>query len=82
MMKEYTYEVEHHWEKQRRPVAVDHQHRRQLRQRCSGHDADASSISGKYKHLYSIVSLYVYSKLNDKKNCQLFAGIYTHTPIS
>jgi hypothetical protein len=48
-MKEYTYEIEHSWEKQRRSVPVDHQrHRRQFRQQCSGHDADASSISGMY----------------------------------
>jgi len=69
-MKEYTYEVEHTWEKQRLPVAIDNQHRHHHhhhRQRSSGDDADASSMSGKY----SITSLYIYLKFND----QSFAGI-------
>jgi hypothetical protein len=68
-MKEYTYEVEHSWEKERRPVVIGHQHHH--RQRSSGDDADASSISGKYKHLFLVASFYVYSKLND----QSFAGM-------
>lgn len=78
MMKEYTYEIEHSLEKQRRPVAIGHQqrllhhhhhhhthhhnHQQQVyRQRSSGDDADASSISGKY----SILSLDIYLKVNE-----------------
>ncbi len=64
-MKEYTYEVEHSWEKQRRPVTVDHQNRNQHRHHRQHHcrhsrredaamDADASSMSGQYKYLYSL----------------------------
>jgi hypothetical protein len=77
-MKEYIYEVEHSWEKQREPVVVDHQHQHHHhhRQRSSGDDADASSMSGKYKHLYSVASLYVHLKLRNKKNDQSFAGIH------
>lgn len=52
-MKEYTYEMEHSWEKQRRPMAFDRIHRRALQYRYSGNEADASSISGKYKHISS-----------------------------
>ncbi|CAF1309595.1 unnamed protein product [Rotaria sordida] len=58
-MKEYTYEVQHSWEKQRRTNAVDNQHRQQQHHhrrhhhqhhRCYGKDdtaidADASSMS-------------------------------------
>jgi hypothetical protein len=51
-MKEYTYEVEHSWEKQRRPIVVDQQHRHQHHQHFGGDDAamdaDASSMSGMY----------------------------------
>jgi hypothetical protein len=60
-MKEYTYEIEHSWEKQRRPVNMDHQRRRQLRQRSSENDADASSMSGKYKYLYSVSRHYMFT---------------------
>ena len=54
-MREYTYQMEHSWEKQqqRRPMSFDRMHRRALRYRYSGNDADASSISGKYKHIES-----------------------------
>jgi hypothetical protein len=73
-MKEYTYEVEHSWEKQRRPVVIDH-HQRQRHQHHQRHsggddaamDADASSMSGMYKHLYSVASFDVYLKLRNKK---------------
>ncbi|CAF3164241.1 unnamed protein product [Rotaria sp. Silwood2] len=56
-MKEYTYEVQHSWEKQRRTIVADNQHRQQHRHhrhhhhhRCFGKDdtaidADASSMS-------------------------------------
>lgn len=54
-MKEYTYEIQHSWEKQRRPIATEHQHqhRHHNHQRCirkddTGIDADASSMSGTY----------------------------------
>ncbi len=57
-MKEYSYEVEQSWEQQRLPVVVDHHHRQRhhRHQRHSGGDdaamdADASSMSGMYKHL-------------------------------
>ena len=74
-MKEYAYEVEQSWEKQRRPPPpppVDH-HQRQ-RQTHSRHpvddaavDADASSMSGTYdKHLYAVAPLAVYLKLKTK----------------
>jgi len=77
-MKEYTYEVEHSWEKQRRPVVgIDRQHRHHHHhhhcQRSSGDDADASSMSGKHQHLYSIALLNIYLKLN----VQSFASEYT-----
>ena len=45
--------MEHSWEKQRRPMAFDRIHQRALRYRYSGNEADASSISGKYKHISS-----------------------------
>ncbi|CAF0742541.1 unnamed protein product [Adineta steineri] len=52
-MKEYIYEVEHSWEKQREPVFNDQQHRHHHQhhqhRRCGGEDAamdaDASSMS-------------------------------------
>ncbi|CAF1136886.1 unnamed protein product [Rotaria sp. Silwood1] len=55
-MKEYIYEVEHSWERQRRPIVTGSQHRQQQhhhrhhRHRCFGKDdtaidADASSMS-------------------------------------
>jgi hypothetical protein len=76
-MKEYTYEVEQSWEKQRRPVTVDHHHRQRhhRHQQHSGGDdaamdADASSMSGMYKHLYSVASFDVYLKLRNKKNTE------------
>ena len=70
-MKEYSYEVEQSWEKQRRPLATDHQpqhHRarhpqqQQQQQRQvigddAAMDADASSMSGMYKHFYSVASI-------------------------
>ncbi len=80
-MKEYSYEVEHSWEKQRRPaVVVDHHHRQRHQQHQHQHhhqrhsggddaamDADASSMSGTYKHFYLVASFYVYLKLKNKK---------------
>ncbi len=73
-MKEYSYEVEHSWEKQRRPIGGDHHHRQRHPPQHHHHqrhpggedaamDADASSMSGMYKHLYSVASFYVYLKL-------------------
>lgn len=53
--------MEHSWEKQRRPMAFNRIHRRALHHRYSGNDADASSISGKYKH----ISLRTYVPVND-----------------
>ncbi|CAF0777396.1 unnamed protein product [Adineta steineri] len=52
-MKEYIYEVEHSWEKQREPVFNDqhhrHHHQHHQHRRCGGEDAamdaDASSMS-------------------------------------
>jgi hypothetical protein len=89
-MKEYTYEVEHSWEKQRRPVVVDHHHRQRHQQQHqhqrhfdgddAAMDADASSMSGMYKHLYSVASFYVYLKLrNKKKTEQRSAVLYVYT---
>ncbi len=80
-MKEYTYEVEQSWEKQRRPVVVEHHHRQRHQhqhhhqQRQPGGDdaamdADASSMSGMYKHFYSIVSFCVYLKLRNKRKVE------------
>jgi hypothetical protein len=68
-MKEYTYQVEHSWEKQRRLVGIDHQYRchHHRRQRSNADDADATSMSGKYKHMYTVASLDVYLKLRNKK---------------
>lgn len=78
-MKEYSYEVEHSWEKHRRPVVVDHHHRQRYQQHHhhqqqrhpggddAAMDADASSMSGMYKHLYSVASFCVYLKLRNKR---------------
>ena len=78
-MKEHIYEAEQSWETQRRPVVVDHNHR-QRHQHQPNHrqlnlgggddaamDADASSMSGMYEHLYSVASFCVYFKFNTKK---------------
>lgn len=56
-MKEYSYEAERSWEKQRRPIVIDHHHPRQRQQHRHARDdaamdADASSMSGMYTHLY------------------------------
>jgi hypothetical protein len=62
-MKEYTYEVEHSWEKQRRLVTDDHQHRhhhhrhhhcRRAGREDAAMDADGSSMCGTYKYFYSV----------------------------
>lgn len=42
MPKEYTYEIEHTWEKQRVPIA----YHRPARYRSNGNEADASSLAG------------------------------------
>ncbi|CAF3109886.1 unnamed protein product [Rotaria socialis] len=53
-MKEYTYEVQHSWEKQRRPIATDtrhhhqyhhHRHQQSFGKEDAAMDADASSMS-------------------------------------
>lgn len=83
-MKEYTYQMEHSWEKQRRAMPLDRAHRRVLRHRYSGNDADASSISGKYKH----ISLSRFVDDRRSVRClfetQLFAGqlIITYVPVN
>ncbi len=85
-MKEYTYEVEHSWEKQRRPIVDHHQRQRHQHQRHqagddAAMDADASSMSGMYKHFYSVASLYVYLKLRnkEKKNIRTVSdSMYIH----
>lgn len=56
-MKEYTYEIQHSWERQRRPIATDnqhhrphhhhHRHERPFGKEDAAMDADASSMSGK-----------------------------------
>ena len=74
-MKEYTYEVQHSWEKQQRPIVPDHQHRHRHRHRYvtrddAAIDADASSMSGKYMRLFLVASFSVYLKLRNKKDAQ------------
>jgi len=70
-MKEYTYEVEHSWEKQRQPIFSDNQHRHyhHHRRRVGGEDAamdaDASNMSGKYVYLYPDALFYVYIKFRN-----------------
>lgn len=82
-MKEYTYEAEHSWETQRRPVVVDHHHRQRQQAQQQHHprqpnlgggvaddaamDADASSMSGTYERLSCDASRHVYFKFNTKQ---------------
>lgn len=51
-MKEYIYQVEHRWEKQRQPLSAD---QRQYRRAIVSHDEidhDASSFLGKFASHY------------------------------
>lgn len=64
-MKEYTYEVEQTWEKQRRPVSHVESRQRHQQRHSTGEDAamdaDASSMSGTYRALvcYSHDSVFI-----------------------
>jgi hypothetical protein len=90
-MKEYTYEVEHSWEKQRRPIGVDHHHRQRQQQHHrqqrypggedAAMDADASSMSGTYKHLYSVASFCVYLKLRTKRKTEERSTFFIFIPM-
>lgn len=90
-MKEYTYEAEHSWERHRQPVVTDHHHHHQQhppRQRHQRNqtgddaamDADASSMSGMYKHLYVVApfSIYFKLKLGEKTEEQLVISMIIH----
>ena len=71
-MKEYTYEIEHSWERQREPVVLNNQHQHQRHShrhhRCQrarkdeiAMDADASSISGKFiQFIFRCAIAYLY----------------------
>ena len=52
-MKEYIYQVEHQWEKQRQPIHVDQQHQHRRRRALVSRekvDADLSSLAGRLSH--------------------------------